>query len=329
MNRGNEASTGQLGRWAFYWGAWSTPSPRCGSPSKSTRGSNRYRPKPTSPISHREVSSIYSTASTAHSRETPLVLPDMDAFAHPIGVASALALRLPAAGLGSIAVAHVGCAQRRHGDVDDARRGRGPLGNPFSLAPGASRPTVCDAFARVLRGEDPADVARDRPGPALPFYAELAGSAARTRRERALEDLACTVAQGGRIRLLCPRTCAREPTNSPHPAPARLTGYFSFCSAWAWDGGGGGGTIGGGGLPSPLLLRTRTPNPTPFRATRRMLLRMAHVRAPSPPPLRSGVGGVAVTRPRPEGNASIATTRHPHSLTPHTHTQHRISLITH
>jgi hypothetical protein len=40
---------------------------------------------------------------------------------------------------------------------------------------------------------------------------------------------------------------------------------------------------------------TRTPNPTPFRATRRMLLRVAHVRAPPPPPLRSGVGGVAVT----------------------------------
>eukprot|EP00962_Isochrysis_galbana_P023222 scaffold6982_cov113-Isochrysis_galbana.AAC.4 len=66
----------------------------------------------------------------------------MEAFAHPIGVASALALRLPAAGLGSIAVAHVRCVQRRHGDVD-ARRGRGPLGNPFPLAPGASRPTVC------------------------------------------------------------------------------------------------------------------------------------------------------------------------------------------
>jgi len=30
------------------------------------------------------------------SRETPLVLPDMEAFAHPIGAASALALRLPA-----------------------------------------------------------------------------------------------------------------------------------------------------------------------------------------------------------------------------------------
>mmetsp|Transcript_29466 Transcript_29466/g.93809 ORF Transcript_29466/g.93809 Transcript_29466/m.93809 type:complete len:211 (+) Transcript_29466:386-1018(+) len=143
------------------------------------------------------------------SRETPLVLPDMDAFAHPIGVASALALRLPAAGLGSIAVAHVRCVQRRHGDVD-ARRGRGPLGNPFPLAPGASRPTVCDAFARVLRGEDPAHVARDRPGPPLPFYAELAGPAARDRRERALEDLARTVAQGGRIRLLCvcfPKQC--------------------------------------------------------------------------------------------------------------------------
>eukprot|EP00962_Isochrysis_galbana_P023662 scaffold7159_cov119-Isochrysis_galbana.AAC.3 len=59
-----------------------------------------------------------------------------------------------------------------------------------------------------------------------------------------------------------------------------------------------------------------------------MLLRVAHVRATPPPPLRSGVGGVAgVAVTRPEGNASIATTRHPHSH--HTHTQHRIFLTTH
>eukprot|EP00962_Isochrysis_galbana_P001681 scaffold437_cov122-Isochrysis_galbana.AAC.9 len=56
-----------------------------------------------------------------------------------------------------------------------------------------------------------------------------------------------------------------------------------------------------------------------------MLLRVAHVRAPPPPPLRSGVGGVAVTRP--EGNASIATTRHPHSH--HTHTHSIVSLSQH
>eukprot|EP00962_Isochrysis_galbana_P035505 scaffold12184_cov114-Isochrysis_galbana.AAC.1 len=67
----------------------------------------------------------------------------------------------------------------------------------------ASRSTVCATFARVLGGEDPADFARDRPGPALPFYPELAGPTARARRERALEDLAHTVAQGGRIRLMC------------------------------------------------------------------------------------------------------------------------------
>eukprot|EP00962_Isochrysis_galbana_P032233 scaffold10560_cov133-Isochrysis_galbana.AAC.23 len=59
------------------------------------------------------------------------------------------------------------------------------------------------------------------------------------------------------------------------------------------------------------------PNPTPFpRHTADVSPCGARAR-PAPPRESSGVGGVAVTRP--EGTASIATTRHPH--THHTHTQ--------
>jgi hypothetical protein len=90
-----------------------------------------------------------------HSCEVPLVFPPMEAFAAPIGADSARALDLPAPArsprIGSIGVAHVKYAKSRHGDVD-VRCGKGPLGNPFPLAPGASRSAVCSAFARVLKG---------------------------------------------------------------------------------------------------------------------------------------------------------------------------------
>jgi hypothetical protein len=148
-----------------------------------------------------------------HSREVPLVFPPMEAFAAPIGANSARALKTPAPArsprCGSIGVAHIKYAGGRPGDVN-VRRGKGPLGNPFPLAPGASRSAVCSAFARLLTGEDRAHVARDREGPALPVYTDLASPAANARRQRAIEDLARVVANGGRIRLMCvcfPRQC--------------------------------------------------------------------------------------------------------------------------
>eukprot|EP00962_Isochrysis_galbana_P051288 scaffold22672_cov108-Isochrysis_galbana.AAC.1 len=133
---------------------------------------------------------------------------------------------------------------------------------PELRAPPCATPSPASSVART---QPTSHVAGDRPGPPLPFYAELAGPAARTRRERAIEDLAHTVAQGGRIRLLCvcmlSQTMPRHVHSRAHARaspPTRRTPHrlgrqaiFPFCSAWAWDGGGGGGTIGGGGLPSP------------------------------------------------------------------------------
>jgi hypothetical protein len=147
------------------------------------------------------------------SHEVPLVFPPMEAFAAPIGGDSARALNLPAPArsprFGSIGVAHIKYAGGRPSDVD-VRRGKGPLGNPFPLAPSASRSAVCSAFARVLKGEDPAHIARDREGPALPIYKKLVNPAANARRERAIEDLARVAPSGGRIRLICvcfPKQC--------------------------------------------------------------------------------------------------------------------------
>jgi hypothetical protein len=130
----------------------------------------------------------------------------MEAFAAPIEASSARALNLPAKTcrprIGSMGVAHAGYAKRRSGDVD-ARCGKGPFGNPFPLAPGATRSGVCSAFARVLQGEDPAHVAHDREGPALPLCAELASPEACACHRQTIEGLAHIVAGGGRIRQIC------------------------------------------------------------------------------------------------------------------------------
>jgi hypothetical protein len=108
----------------------------------------------------------------------------------------------------------------------DVRRGRGPLGNAFPLAPGASRSAVCSAFARVLNGEDPAHVARDREGPALRIYTELASPAADARRRRAI---ALPIYTEARQPAPLPTPADGEPSNTS-PALSRAGDAFDSCA---------------------------------------------------------------------------------------------------